>query len=570
MKLSEDNDDGDVFMKVKKRDWGFVLVLIFICILLLLRCFYGIGIKFSDEFAQPAAVKRFLQGDRLLIDDWHPPTMLLGYIISNIIRFLPIGGISLIGIRITYVLFQLLVALVIMCGLGWNDATGRIIAITYLLSTPYGIMSICYNTVAIAGILIFLVLAFGNDVGNIRVKCFFAGISLAFSVASIPHVVIIFVLYCVATAILSIRHIDNSFFSPQKLLWIFVGIMVLFIPFCIGVFTGGTFLEYGTNLKYILNDSEHNKSLSIKLVASFYQMIRVYWRAWFPLVVIDCIIVILHKHRINRSFVYLFSCLVIIYATVRFAFIYGSVSINLMLGPMVFYGLQAIFLLFLWKETLQLYLRDIIWFAVGYLFATCDYLATNTEILSMSAMLIVPALAAISINLKLIKGSLKNNSIAYFGVLATIGTFMCSLLILRMTFIWGDLPATEQTVKIESGFARGIYSTEESVKEYNRVQNVIKKSELKENDRVLFVPANPMYYLMADSEIATPYVIRFNTDIEELNAYYLLHDNKIPTKVVVIKGIENHSVEADVVDYFVTRNYQCKINDEDYVILEKK
>ena len=54
-----------------------------IAILTILRCFYGFGISFADEFAHPASVMRYFFGDRLLIDDWHPPTTLLDQVASH-------------------------------------------------------------------------------------------------------------------------------------------------------------------------------------------------------------------------------------------------------------------------------------------------------------------------------------------------------------------------------------------------------------------------------------------------------------------------------------------------------
>ncbi|WP_034445942.1 hypothetical protein [Butyrivibrio sp. AE2032] len=557
-------------MRLRKTDFLYLGAFAIVIAILVFRCFYGIGLSFSDEFSQPAVVKRFLQGDRVLIDDWQPATTLLGFFMSKIVGIFPAGGISLLGMRIAYVIFQVLVSCILLVVLGWKDPTTRIIAIAYLLSTPYGIMSICYNTVAIAGFLIFLALTFGNESRNLKRNSFLAGVALAFSVVAIPHVAIIFVLYCLVSIVLAFLHKENAFFSVRKLIWICLGIMVLFVPFCISVLMNGTIPEYVTNLHYIFSDPEHNAGIVSKLFASVYRVIRVYWRAWLPLIVLDGVLIIFRKKNISLQLIYGILCAIIIYATIRFAFIYGSISINLMLVPMFFYGLQAIFILLYIKESLRPYYRELLWLFAGYLFATCDYLATNTEILSMSAMFIVSAMASISLNIKLVHHCLEGSKAAKISVYSTIAVFILSQFVLRMTFIWGDASVAELNKRIEIGLARGIYTTEENVREYNMVQDIIQEAGLQDSDKVLFVPANPMYYLMSDAEIASPYVIRFKTSVEELGYYYSVHDYKFPTKVVIIKGKEDELLEEEAVDYFTSLDYQCNISEEDYIILEHR
>ena len=82
------------------------------------------------------------------------------------------------------------------------------------------------------------------------------------------------------------------------------------------------------------------------------------------------------------------SNIVFIYVIIRFAFIYGSVSINLTVAPIVFLALQSITLI-AFSGGIEKCINDIIWIFVGYLFYVCEYLATDTEILSSSAVFIV-------------------------------------------------------------------------------------------------------------------------------------------------------------------------------------
>ena len=558
----------DMGRRLKNCDLIFSLGIIIIFVALVFRCFYGIGLTFSDEFSQPAVVKRFLQGDRVLIDDWQPATTLLGFFMSGVLCFLPISGISLIGMRLAYVLFQVIITFVILLALGWRDTKNRIIALAYLISTPYGIMSICYNTVAIAGFVVFLALFLVTNSNDHPLRSILAGVALSYSVVSIPHVAIIFIIYVIAVFLMLITHKANKLFSMRRLIWLCVGILLMLLPFCISLVLNGSIQEYTVNIHYIFSDPEHSIGIWTKLVASVYQVARVYWRAWLPLVLIDFVAIIIMARRNNRTVLYIASCLAIVYATIRFAFIYGSISINLMIVPMFFWGLQAIVLLLIWKESLNDYYIEIIWLVAGYLFATCDYLATNTEVLSMSAMFIVSAMASISLNLRIIHKLFLNEKFPIIASYGTIIVFLISLFILRMTFIWGDDKVSSLNTRIESGFARGIYTTAENAADYNRIQEAIENAEFTEKDLALFIPMNPLYNLMSDAEISTPYVIRFKADIDEISSYYNTHEYKIPTKVVLFKNKEEKEVEEDVMTYFTSANYKCKISDEDYVVLE--
>ncbi|WP_022768226.1 hypothetical protein [Butyrivibrio sp. NC2007] len=556
--------------KLRGRDYAFLLCIIVIVIALVFRCFYGLGLTFSDEFAQPAAVKRYLSGDRLFIDDWHTPTMMLGFVISRIVGFLPINGISVIQLRMIYVCFQFAIAGILLFAMGWKDSCSRVCVLAYLLSTPYGIMSNSYNTVSIGGFLVFLTLFLKKDKKTTDVL---AGVSLAFAAVSIPYVAGIYFLYVFVTIVMLIKRKENKLFCLKRLLWLSLGIMILFIPFCVNILTRGSFQEYTGNIGYILNDAEHNEGLLFKLIRSQYQIIRIYWRAWLPLAFIDIIIVAKKKLSdagMKKGLAYMLTSAAIIYTTLRFAFVYGSVSINLMIVPMFFWGLETVILLVIWKIPLKDYSDEIIWLIAGFLFALCDYLATNTEMLSMSAMFIVSALAAIQINIRFYqKELLHEHFIQSIIPKITIAVFLLSLFILRMTFIWGDEGITELNTRITSGIAKGIYTTGDNANEYYRLCNIIRDAAIDEKESVLILPMSPFLYMVSDGVVAAPYVARFEADVNELRSYYDIHDYKLPDKVVAIKDLEDNEALSKIIDYFTAMNYHYEVNDDEKCILHR-
>ncbi len=526
-------------------------------ILLFVRCFYGFSIELSDEFSQPAVIKRFLLGDRLLVDDWQPATTLIGYYLYCVVRAFGGMNFNILHLRFAYVVFQISTAFLFLCVLDRNRIESKISALAYLFSTPYGIMSICYNTVAISSFLLFVAFMV-SDYKPWKRVC--AGVCLSVSVLSIPHIAFIFVLYLVVTIINTAFKFEDCFFRMSEIKWMVSGIAILLIPFCIIVFTRGSLAEYYTNLKFILEDAEHTEySIWIKLLRSHYQILRVYWRVWVPLTILCLVGIYLRKSIRAKMIIYVLTCLSVVYGTVRFAFVYGSVSINLMIVPVFFWGISSTVLARFWGVDLSMLHKEIVWLIVGYIFAVCDYLATNTEILSMSAMFIIASIGAVFINAKVY--SLLNFSSKYFFFVA--GIFVVCLAVLRMTYIWGDSFSLKYNEKIESGVAKGIYTSSINAQEYYEKQEIIARAELSDEDSVLIVPINPLYYISSKGAVASPYVFRFKTDLNELIEYYDNHLYKMPTKVIVF---DTHTY-FDIIEYFCDNGYTFTEKGSDYSIL---
>lgn len=544
--------------KQEKKIW--LLVFLISIILLFIRCLYGIGIDFSDEFSQPATVKRFLHGDRLLIDDWQPATTLIGYLIYSVCFWAPKSGVDIIYLRVVYVVFQVIVAMIFIRFAQFDRKAVKICALAYLFSTPYGIMSICYNTVAISAFVLFLVFLLREYTPIYRV-C--AGILLAISVLAIPHVVIVFIAYLMITTCLWAGHKTYEPFCIRDLMLVGAGIGIVFIPFCLILVMNGSLAEYYINLGYIFGDVEHSQySIPVKLVRCHFQLLRVYWRSWGPLLII-CMAGWMFRHKEKvKEYSYIFSCLVTIYATIRFAFIYGSISINLMVIPLFYWGVSTVFFVLVFEKNKSEFSLEIIWIVLGYLFAVCDYLATNTELLSMSSMFIVAAVGAIALNCKYVY---RNSFSLRLSSCITSVVFVFCLAILRMTFIWGDAPVSELEERLEIGVAKGIYTTYENAEKYYKVQEVISRADVGEQDNVLIVPINPLYYLSCEGAVASPYVFRFKTDISELVNYYATHVYKYPTKVVIFEKSSN----MDIVDYFIQNGYYFIEQNNDYCIMSK-
>ena len=363
------------------------------------------------------------------------------------------------------------------------------------------------------------------------------------------------------------------FIEASKVGGLTLGILVVAIPLLIYLLIHGTVSEYIENLHFILNDSEYSKSIFVKLFESQYRLFRVYWRAWFPLVIIDVFYYCFRNRKKAFDIAYALSNIVFIYVIIRFAFIYGSVSINLTVAPIVFLALQSITLI-AFSGGIEKCINDIIWIFVGYLFYVCEYLATDTEILSSSAVFIVIVIPTIRLwyftlqinNATIVKKEFFNNIIFII--------YIACLFILRMTFMWGDSPIQTLDCKITNGLGKGIITTSESAEIFTKAEMAISNINYKDDDEVLILPINPTYYYFLEASCAAPYIFRFETNIGELENYYSLHPDKMPSVIIALKN-DNSGNEYNMdecIEYFENMEdmgYYVYCDNDDVIVLKR-
>ena len=564
--------------KTEISNYFYALSIVVVIVLLLMRCRYSFSYVLSDEFSQPATINRYLHGDRPFIEEWTASTMLSGFVMSLFYRLFSVAKLSVLGLRYAYIFFQAILAFLIYALSKDKGMATKLGSLAYLCSTPYGINGITYNTISIGFMLLFCVLFFEGD-GKIRNVV--AGAAFAIAVMAIPHNVLIFVVYVliVVASVFIKKAGADSIFGAGGLAFLVLGIAIVAFPFCVYLLCNGAIAEYLSGLRFILSDAEYSKSIFDKLIESQYKIIRVYWRAWLPLTIIDVAwVIVRRKWKDAWKYAYIVSILLIVYATIRFAFIYGSVSINLMVVPIFFIGAQAIVVGILsGRFEWNIEKRYVLWLAVGYLFYICEYLATDTEILSSSASFIVSVIPSMGLAFDLIarENGEKNYKIMEFSCCALGVAYVFCLLILRITFVWGDAPLNKLNYMIESGPAKGIITTRESADNYYTSLNVIEKADIGIDDQVLMLPMNPMYYYLIDSSCASPYVFRFEVSIEELDNYYGLNQGKLPSVVIAFKesGSGNIFEMGECIRYFENmddEDYYIYYNDDLAVVLKKR
>lgn len=567
------------------RWWQVTYWIVFaiICVCLFVRCRYSLSASLSDEFSQPATVNRFLHGDVPILDNWTASTMFSGFVMSFFYWLFGIGMMPVLTARYMYIVYQIVIAAAIFLLMPKRNVAVMAASLVYLCSTPYNINRITYNTLSIGLFILFCVLFYGikeqddKKMGN-RLRIVISGIVFSQVVLAIPHNALLYFIYLAVVIVGALLGKNDGkegikeLFSIERLFLVAFGIVIAAVPFIVYFLVKGPVSGYFANLEYILSDAEYSKSIVVKLFESQYRIARVYWRVWLPLVLLDVVSLVFLRRRSNAyRIIYSISNLVVIYGVIRFAFIYGSVSINLAVPPVFFLGLQAAILTHIFDKDIsgtQCNYALVTWLIAGYIFYICEYLATDTEILSSSASLIVAAIPALLLDFECAYSS------KHIEPLITACVCIVCFFILRMTFVWGDAPLFELDTKIVEGTARGIYTTQESAAAYQRAEKIIKQADIEAEDQVLVLPMNPTYYYLIDAGCASPYIFRFEVSLDELDNYYNLHPEKLPTVVVTCKNDDSGN-EYDIdecLEYFenmTDMGYYVYYNSDDAIVLKR-
>lgn len=555
--------------RINRQTVWFTFLLVFLGMIFAWRCFYSVGLY--DEIGYLASLRRFLDGDRFLIDEWAPTMQLNTWIIYQLARFFPeiLGESCVLYSRLIYIAYQAIITCLIY-KLLYKEKCAWIVAMTYFASTPYNIPALCYNTMSIGSILLICVYITERDKWQ-KINYVLVGILLSLAVLSNPYVALLYIVYafvCVEEHIRK-KHNDGQFFSIQGLGFVTIGIIIVSVFFLLSLVGKGTLLDYKEGIISILNDEEHigNHRIVLNILDAIWMIIRVWWRAAIPMGVIGLYTIFAPEKWKNRKVLLYLSVFFTAYGTIRFAYIYGSIAINMVLVPMSFFGVEAFFL----AENSKKY-RYALWLFIGYIFAICNYISTNTGVLSMSAMFIVPSLASILLILLCADEIISTDGKGKFAKLISdslILLFFFIVVHLRITFSWFDESLEQLDARIERGPCKGMYTTDETIERYNQIIDGIDKCKISKDDRVLFLPIQPLPYLYSEGKVGSPYIIRFKTELDELDAYYDLVEKNRPT-VVVITDCEDGDYTGEnkeIVDRFIEKNYDFVQIDESTIAL---
>lgn len=561
----------------KREGIIFAFIMLTLSGIFIWRCQYGVNL--NDELSYLSSLKRVLQGDRFFIDDWSPTTLLSTWIEFQLVRWLPIefGEGCVLHARYLYIFLQAFITIILFSWLKGHK--GRILMpCLYFISTPYNIPALSYNTMAIGFMLLGCVFVVTREKWR-KIDFIFVGVLYSLTVLSNPYVAILYFCFLLFEITVYISAGIRKKDIPEVLRFTSFSYITLGISICAGVFLlsiimQGDWQQSIYSLSYVLGDSEHSDTgLFAKTIEAVWLIIRVWWRCTLPIGIIGIYTILSRKKENRKRDCVLLGITVFItlYATFRFAYIYGSISINLMIVPMAIMGAECFFL---YKGNKK-YMYGC-WLFAGYLFAICNYVSSNTGVLSMSAMFIVPAIASVGL-LTLVMDQLwqtKERRSTLFLCISVI-PLICILFMIHQRIIctWYDMDYALLTERIERGPCKGMFTSEERKAEYDSILQIVDELDIKQEEKVLFLPVKPLYYLYSEGRVGAPYTIRIQWESGELIPYYEENTQHLPELVVADMTNQNDAGNEEnmqyMVSYFIEAGYIRQQSTENVVVLQK-
>lgn len=287
-------------------------------LLLLWKCPFGMG--YEDETYYLGIPFRLAMGDSLLTDEWHL-AQLSGFLIYLPVKlYLAVVGSTegiVLFFRYLFVAFHTSVCSVLYLKLKNYGLFGILAVLIYLLYIPNIIMSLNYNTMGLAFVMLIGVLM-ATESKHRKITFYVVGLLVACAVLCNPVFVIVYLTFTVTTIVLTLKNKHpqiadsaETLFSKKSWLWLTLGILTVATIFFTFLFSRTNLHDLISNLPLLFSDPDYRFSSSgsggqniISFKKSLLEIIGVN-PYLFILFVLATIITLLDKKRITHRNWYL-------------------------------------------------------------------------------------------------------------------------------------------------------------------------------------------------------------------------------------------------------------------------
>ena len=547
----------------KKRDLYFAFLILFFIAFSFWKVNKGMG--FMDEAFYLTIPKRILQGDTLLVDEWHL-SQLSGFllvpwmVLYNLV--VPDGIGIVLFFRLIYVVIQaLFVVYLYIC---IRDRAWPVLAILpFAIYVPFNIMALSYNSMAIQCLSASLATINRKSV-NLS-GMFFAGLLYAASVLCCPYLVLLYLIYVFIALLRKIKRFEAiPVFHPRNLIAFSAGCLILAI-ITISHIIRGPLDALIPSITEMLNDPAHP-------ARAIWQIIRTYFTSlakssfialpimgiYFGLFVWGFADTRLCDGR-NRDKIFFLSVFTTFIYTL--SFFAEEPLINVFGIPIAIIGLFS----FITAKK-----KDWVTFALYYLpamsYTFFIHCGSNQYFYAISGAAIVACIPSVlllhnRLNQMEEMGHFSTNVklISVFTVL----TVCACMLYCRVLFTCWDGKISELSSRIDTGANQGVWTTEANSKEYSQI---IEDTQFvrEQSGKVLYIALEPELYLMDDKEMASYSAYENLESIEnygweKLQAYYLINPDKradciylrksadiTPEQIMEILNISGEIIESEL------------------------
>lgn len=530
-------------------------------VLALWKCPFGFGS--TDDAFYLTIPHRLSLGDALFADEWHVSQMsgLLTLPFVWVYRALTgsMDGV-LLASRYGYVVFHALVTLLFYSRVRGRGPAAMAAALSWFLFTPFDIMALSYNTMALDFILLSGVLL---ATAGKRLHSVASGICLAAGVLCCPYFAAAYFLYVAAVGVRALLRRkgsdrrDSGFFSPARLLWLTVGVglaSVLFLIYVLATCGIGGLLS---NLPYIFSDPEHPAMDPIfKLQKAWRGLVDCHPK--FP-IVLSCFGVLLlallaDRNRQNhRAFYLILSSLLTLAALAMFYPLAADKYYHTIMFPLIFVG-AASFLLCQSKPW-ELFAGI---FVPGLIYTAAVIVGSNQYVYALTMASALTNIASFLFLGQLLREMRERpDDTAYALQLRRGAAALAVVTVLFLLFVqvyvkrnhcFVDDPPYAQDYQLQEGPGRGIHTAEYKGTIYEDLNRELQYYKTVPQGKILILNERTWCYLSVDPlEYATfsAWISGENqAALDRLELYYQSNPDKVPDYIYLSKTNKFDDPEA--------------------------
>lgn len=554
-------------MDQKKRLWlVFLSTSLFLEVFFIIRAFYGCNT--ADEMFYISTVERFYRGERMLIDEWQPSQQLCAFLIYPLYCVLRAVLGSTEGIvmayRFSFLVYHFAVSVICFARLGKKGQAAVAAVLLYLIYVPFGFFTLSYNTIEMTILPLLCLCLYSKPEHKRWEYVLYGGLAAAVVLAN-PFALLLYLIYggaCLAGSLAALW--KKEWRVPGVLrfsgfLWMSLGAFAVAVLFFGFVLSRGSVQEVLTNLPHILTDPEHEQGIQVyqkKVRRYFYLCFKNYKYMFYGLGILLAAI-LLDRGRYKRAGIYLMlgmACTLpyIIYDS----FVFDYFPMNYQMTPIAFLGLVA-YLLTKNRDKRMFFG----WYLPTVLFTMIVQLASNTGMVAISAaygMCIMPAVCFLWDCLMEIRKEQPKRWKRWMvsvSVAVLLAAQTAGMLYVRLIYVPEGNQVWDWDAKLEQGPLKGIYTTQDAVKEYDQVLEELESLDITQEDQLLVVGVAPWIYLCTDAGYGTYSAWQVHEESTQLIDYYELHPDKTPTVIYMIQWGEDFLASA-LAQPFLEQGYE--------------
>ncbi|MCI9007020.1 MAG: hypothetical protein HFI13_02780 [Lachnospiraceae bacterium] len=509
---------------------GQRLIWLFFALLCLGGCLLCIrvhlGLDFSDETHYLALAKRFSQGDRPFREEWFP-AQIVGILLLPFYHtyIKTAGGIEgiLLTARIIFVLFHTAAALLVFWSLSRKEqmeiVPAFLFSFMFLFYARANIHSFSYYNIGLITFLLYLILKRTEH----RLAQAGSGILFAVSVLCMPYLVLYFLVMEIRKIIRCVK--EKNYWKKEAAFLAGIAVSAgIFLWFCLSSGDAG---EIFRNLPEILKDPEHQGTMAESVISFGVFMVKVFYKYLFWPMAFESAGIVYYiwkgrrgeqLKRFLKAAAYVLFFLQAVYLRTFFE---GGVLI-------------AFFLLAVQVSALEQIHERELWYGYGLpglFYGIIWMLGSNVGQRVFNMGCLISCIWAVSIIWRDCQTSQK--AWTKMWKLSAAGWTLLVLIVISFFDIYRDSSVEHLTVRIESGAAKGIYTSAGRAEEYEQVLKGL-YAYAGEGKILAAEGVNPWLYLEADAECGAQAVWRLDFADERNAVYYERYPEKVPDVIFLL------------------------------------